>query len=576
MKLRAKLAVVLAAAIMAGSLSGCGSKGQDNTEAGSITTEAGNVTESDTKEATSQTETKTEEETEEEPEEEKTVEPYKGTYEVKDNGIPVVSLVIDESKGTIFDMNGDENHENKCYGSVEIMVPDGYSCEYTDSYTGGTYELDFMRGRGNSTWGENKKPYRLKFAHRENIFNMGSAKNYALLSNFYDATSIRNRITYELSQDIGMEYSIQGVNVDLYMNGKYVGVYYLCEMVEVDRARVNIDDLEDSYTEGMSETELSGGYLLGMHTEEDGHGKIIETSHHEFFNITSPKADEEGEYAEAEEYISKYMQEVEDALYNNLNPDQSTHNFTDYIDVDSAVKLYWMLEFTFNTDAYKTSSTYLYKKKDTVDADGNVIKGKLYYGPAWDYDVAYLGGNYISKWNISDSWARLMMMDEDFCKKVMDYWPTFKAEILKYAEDGGKIDKYYAENRASSIESITLYNGNQADMAEIEYDSAGPELKKYIIERCEWIDNNLNSIVPEVMTIHYICDGKEVYTGYGIVGASVGDGPEDPVSADKLFTGWSYEYYDDFYGEVVSTSLELGRDAPKLNTKELTVTATFE
>ena len=43
-----------------------------------------------------------------------------------------------------------------------------------------------MKGRGNVTWLREKKPYKIKFENKVDIFNMGKAKTYNLLNNYMD------------------------------------------------------------------------------------------------------------------------------------------------------------------------------------------------------------------------------------------------------------------------------------------------------------------------------------------------------------------------------------------------------
>ena len=44
--------------------------------------------------------------------------------------IPTVSFDIDESLGSISEMNGDSSHNTECYGKMNIDVPEGYAAEY--------------------------------------------------------------------------------------------------------------------------------------------------------------------------------------------------------------------------------------------------------------------------------------------------------------------------------------------------------------------------------------------------------------------------------------------------------------
>ena len=49
---------------------------------------------------------------------------------VVDNGIPVVYLYIDESRGTIEDMINSPDHSAYCYGKLSIDVPEDF--HYSD------------------------------------------------------------------------------------------------------------------------------------------------------------------------------------------------------------------------------------------------------------------------------------------------------------------------------------------------------------------------------------------------------------------------------------------------------------
>ncbi len=163
--------------------------------------------------------------------------------------VPTVYVNIDEDIVTIAEMNNDEVHKTNCYSEITISVPDGYQSGYGDKdaaeATNGTYKLEYIRGRGNSTWMTDKKPYKIKLDQKADLFGMGANKHWALIANYYDNSLIRNRITYYLGQSLGFEYSPRLVPVDVVMNGNYLGSYYLSEVVRIDENRVDIPDLED-------------------------------------------------------------------------------------------------------------------------------------------------------------------------------------------------------------------------------------------------------------------------------------------------------------------------------------------
>lgn len=94
-----------------------------------------------------------------------------------ENGIPLIVVNIDESDeaianantsdsshqyGTIDDMNGSIDHSVRCVGDVNISVPAGFVSEYgSSSVPAGNIKLKYIRGRGNTTWSNNKKPYKI-------------------------------------------------------------------------------------------------------------------------------------------------------------------------------------------------------------------------------------------------------------------------------------------------------------------------------------------------------------------------------------------------------------------------------
>ena len=100
-----------------------------------------------------------------------------------------------------------------------------------------------IRGRGNSTWSQPKKPYRLKLDKKTDIFGMGKSKHWVLLANYLDESLMRNTLAYNLSGSMGME-QMSTVWVSVIMNGEYAGNYQLCENIRVDDTRVDIFDWE--------------------------------------------------------------------------------------------------------------------------------------------------------------------------------------------------------------------------------------------------------------------------------------------------------------------------------------------
>ena len=117
-----------------------------------------------------------------------------------------------------------------------------------------------IRGRGNSTWNFEKKPYRLKLNKKNNLLNLpAKAKNWVMLANHADKTLIRNAVALKIGSMLNLEFTPAFRFIDVYINNQYQGNYLLTDQVEVDKNRVAVDKQEATMTEL---PDISGGYLL--------------------------------------------------------------------------------------------------------------------------------------------------------------------------------------------------------------------------------------------------------------------------------------------------------------------------
>ena len=213
------------------------------------------------------------------------------------SGIPVIYFKIDESRGTIADMNASPDHSARCYGTLDIQVPDNFVRDYPGgvSETVTDVAMDYVQGRGNSTWRDpDKKPYKFKLSKKTDLFGMGKNKNWALIANRFDNSLVRNRMTYWLGAAIGMEFTPQCIPVDVVMNDEYYGSYLLAENVKVDESRLAIDELT---ADDVQEPAVTGGYQLAMNPyyEEDPRSVFTTDKMIRFLNENPDFADEEGD-----------------------------------------------------------------------------------------------------------------------------------------------------------------------------------------------------------------------------------------------------------------------------------------
>lgn len=360
-------------------------------------------------------------------------------------------------------------------GSLERIHADKRNAE-TGSFTlfeGGkvlidSAELKSVKGRGNSTWAADKKPYNIKFDKKTDVLGMGKAKKWSLLANHFDATLLRNSFAFDLAERFGLKYTPSYRMLDLYVNGEYQGNYQIIESVEIGETRVDITDLEDAneeanpgvdveeagrrgetgkWTSGTqkwvnikSPTDYTGGYLLETEMPDRYLNEIsgFVTPNGQAMVLKSPEYASESEV----KYIAGLFADAEEAICSPDGYNSKGKHYSEYFDMDQLVRMYILTEYTFHRDAGQ-SSCYFYKDV------GNDV---LHAGPAWDFDLSLGNTKYNGRMPFSVSnpetwWANALFYTleggqaptiftrlykhEDFRSKVAEYWPGLSDEISK-------------------------------------------------------------------------------------------------------------------------------------------------
>ncbi len=299
--------------------------------------------------------------------------------------------------------------------------------------------LDSIKGRGNTTWRLDKKPYNIKLDKKASLMGMDKSKKWCLLANAQEHSMIRNVLMYNLGYDTGLDFAPDSRFADVYANGEYLGTYQLTQKVEAgDGELVDITDLagntedavatglgiedvdlEDLYGNDMYTTkqmqafnipynpdDITGGYLLEFVVAIDELSYFI-TDGGQKVHVKAPEIAS----VEQVEYISSFMQDLEDALYSSTGYNSKGKHYTDYIDIESAAIMYLLQEFSVNIDG-GISSCYFYKDSDLTG------DGKLHASPCWDFDVSL--GNLE---NVKDG-VSMTSYDEWFIKNSYRYSDT--------------------------------------------------------------------------------------------------------------------------------------------------------
>ncbi len=431
-------------------------------------------------------------------------------------------------------------------------------------------EAKEVSGRGNSTFGLLKKPYEFQLKESADLFGFGKAKSWNLLADGYDETKLRNAIMFDFARALDMEYTPEGQSVDLYCNGRYYGVYYLCEKVQIGEGRIEIDDMQEHVRAVYGQTELenletveaengsykwttteveaediSGGYLLereilDRYAEKES-GFL--TKQKDAYVLAAPRYATQAQV----EYIADYVQQFQDALWqkDGLHKETGTH-YSSYIDMDSFVKKYLLEEVSKNYDGGVTSS-FFYKKSD---AQG----GKLYAGPAWDYDVAF--GNCNLDKMIANPEGLTLLEDHIYGTGVF-------AKLYEKEEFKERVIAVYRESAApylealleTEIDALALQMKQAVRMDDIRWEALSNRyryyedyendirfLKYFIKERKDFFDEVW--IEGEIYhSVTFMVDGLPYKKFYVRDGEVLGEAPV-PARYSSLFLGWYSESYD--------------------------------
>ncbi len=276
-----------------------------------------------------------------------------------------------------------------------------------------------IKGRGNTTWGMPKRPYRIKLDEKAHVFSRWGNKDWILLANYSDKTLLRNIMAMEISRICGMSWTPMMLSVEVYLNGQYQGVYAFSDHKEIAGHRVNI--------EVAAETDLEGGYYLEL--EEAMDEPIC------FKTVwDTPVMFHEPEYPTDAQ--KKYVKEWFDGFEHALERVQGQHDYAyrSYIDVPSFINYYIIQEITKNPDGNVRKSTYLTKEK------GKPLE--MYH--VWDFDITLGNCDYTNfekpeGWQMRYvKWYNQMFFDPAFKKAVVDRWnelyPTLLTQVPAFLD----------------------------------------------------------------------------------------------------------------------------------------------
>lgn len=301
----------------------------------------------------------------------------------------------------------DITDKNTWMGDVEMTI---YNTDGSIDYQG-TLQA---KGRGNSTWGFPKKPYALKLDKKASILGMPKHKRWCLLANWIDRTLIRNAVGLEIARQMSsLAYTPKGEFVELFLNGKFEGNYYLCEQIKVDENRVNIAELDEDATSGMG---ITGGYILEVDDHFDEEFRFVSPRGNMPWQCKDPDEVNPEQFA----YVQHFVNELEDALYDEER--FTKRDFANYLNLETFADWWIVMELTSNIEAQGPKSCIMHKD---IDKDGEL--SKLCAGPVWDFDYDTFKPERSNEFSLINSfYYHRLFCDKQFRLIVKQRWAAFK------------------------------------------------------------------------------------------------------------------------------------------------------
>ena len=333
-----------------------------------------------------------------------------------------------------------------------------------------------IRGRGNSTWGLPKKPYRLKFNEKISLLGEHKDKDWVLVANYPDKSMIRNDLAMAMGKMSKLEWTPACHYVELIFNGRYDGTYLLFEKIEASNDKVAVGD---------------DGFVLQVdaHAESDSSAVYFYSNYIDYsIEIKEPDVTwGDSNY----QYISDFIDTAENVLFSDIFKDPK-EGWQKYMDIDSFVDWYLIHEMSKNEDSMFHFSCHMNLKRG----------GKLKMGPIWDFDIAF--GNvkekettamftdgFMLEWS---QWYTRLMQDPAFLSKLRErfiYFYNHKDELISYINTDAQYLKHAAQENQNRWGTFYHYSYKQYDIWG-SYQNEVQSLKEWLNNRMEWMKKAYN------------------------------------------------------------------------------------
>ncbi len=388
--------------------------------------------------------------------------------------LPVISVYTSDGKGVY-----ERDTYSRC--SVSVTGSDGY--DFADAEAG-------MRVRGNasSMYGDtewikgHKVHYRIKFEERTPMLGLNGGaecKSWVLLRG--DGNYLRETAPFFLFRSLCDKdvFCPDVTFAKLYINGSFMGVYEVCDQVQIDKYRIDIPELAEG------DTGTDAGFLMELENYPQTASNCFILSYNvpltDMYGVTrmtrpvyvSLKYDEltSAQVATLQKYLNNVYSIVYRAIFNNAYykltssydlaeaPEFTTAGecISNVLDLDSAAAMYIVEELAMDKDV-GVGSFFMYAD---LSSPSPVLTFCAPWDLSWAFDTSYgfeTDHFWVSAWqpdrfidyagNRSSSWYITLYQCDEFREIVKEKWRRVRSDgtydemirmlpefSQKYAED---------------------------------------------------------------------------------------------------------------------------------------------
>jgi len=342
-----------------------------------------------------------------------------------------------------------------------------------DDYVEGTVTLDGtthateVRGRGNSTWGWPKKPYKLKLAEDAALLGTREYDEWVLLANYADRSALRTATAFTLARQTRLLWTPRFRFVDVVINGTSQGLYMLTEQVEEGNGRVELP--EDGHL-----LEINQRYLRD---DEPG----FRTGHGTAVAFKDPD-----EVTKAQRRLVRgAVTRFEKVLYGKDFADPKT-GYAAYIDTRKLIDWYLVEELFGNQDSnFQSSVNFTWSP------------GKRFeFGPVWDFDISagtrWRAQSQPDVWHTreGDHWIARMLEDPKFSARVKRRWAGLRPTVDRLIAQIPSAAAPLAASAAADWQQWHLSGDLPWTAHGATYGEEVDHLARWLRLRAAWLSNN--------------------------------------------------------------------------------------